>query len=387
MPALTDAVDVRSASGRPPARRYRFAFVLNTTIGNMTRYANLRKYAERDAEVDAHWVPVSIFPRSNEVVLSLLPRTFAMRWRILRQVLPTIVRLGRFDAVMLHLFEAEVVCAARRYLSRGPALISSTDEAPVVDRASYPLYPGEQRKSPRRQDFRLKLDRWRAGRIDAFIPFSAWGGRIFELGCGVPGERIHPIHVGLDLELWKGGGERGPRSGTPRILFVGTDFERKGGPNLLALFERRFSQRAELHIVSADAPESLPPGVVAYRNLTPNEPGLVELYGSCDFLVLPSNADLVPWSVLEAMSMRLPVISTNVGAVAEMVDDGVTGFVVPPGDSVALDRAIARLLDDSDLCRRMGAAGRARIERDFDAAVNVPRILSIMKATVDRRER
>src|SRR5436190_22909757 len=137
MPALTDAVDVRSGSGRPPARRYRFAFVLNTTIGNMTRYANLRKYAERDAEVDAHWVPVSIFPRSNEVVLSLLPRTFAMRWRILRQVLPTIVRLGRFDAVMLHLFEAEVVCAARRYLSRGPALISSTDEAPVVDRASY----------------------------------------------------------------------------------------------------------------------------------------------------------------------------------------------------------------------------------------------------------
>ena len=86
------------------------------------------------------------------------------------------------------------------------------------------------------------------------------------------------------------------------------------------------------------------------------------------------------------MSMRLPVISTNVGAVAEMVDDGVTGFVVPPGDSVALDRAIARLLDDSELCRRMGAAGRARIERDFDAAVNVPRILSIMKATVDRRE-
>ena len=370
-----------------PVRRYRFAFVLNTTIGNMTRYVNLRKFADRDVEVDAHWVPVSILPQATEVVLGMMPRIFALRWRILSQVLPTLLHLGRFDAVMLHLFQAEVACVARRYLSRGPALISSTDEAPVIDRETYPLYPQEQRKPLWRRDFRLKLDRSRAARIDGFIPFTAWGGRILELGCGVPRERIHPIHVGVDLERWSSVGGKVPHSGRPRILFVGTDFERKGGPSLLALFARRFAYCAELHIVSADAPEHLPPQTFAYRNFTPNDARLVELYGSCDFLVLPTKADLVPWSVLEAMSMRLPVISTNVGAIAELVDDGVSGFLVRPTDTDALDQAITRLLNDADLCLRMGAAGRSRIERDFDAAVNVPRILSVMKAIVNSRER
>ena len=227
----------------PPPRRYRFAFVLNTTIGNLTRYFNLRKFAERDPEVDGHWVPVHMVasPRA-EAFLRLLPRSVALRLRVAIQVFPTWVRLGRFDAVMLHVFEAEVACAVRSYLFRRPALISSTDEAPAVDRTTYPLYPHQQGKSQRREEFRLKLDRWRATRIDSFVPFTAWGGRILEQGCGVPGERIFPIHVGLDLEQWRPPGAASMREGRPRLLFVGTDFERKGGPLLLSVFERLLRQ-------------------------------------------------------------------------------------------------------------------------------------------------
>ena len=102
-------------------------------------------------------------------------------------------------------------------------------------------------------------------------------------------------------------------------------------------------------------------------------------------LVLPTNADLVPWSVLEAMAMQLPVVSTGVGAIPEIVVHDVTGFIVPAGDAEALANAIAGLLSDPDLRRTMGQRGRERIENDFDAAINVPRILAVMKSLADGR--
>jgi glycosyltransferase involved in cell wall biosynthesis len=166
---------------------------------------------------------------------------------------------------------------------------------------------------------------------------------------------------------------------------VGADFERKGGDLLLRVFEQHFSDSAELHIVSSQAPEDLPGRVHVHRDLGPNDARLIALYASCDLLVLPTNADLVPWSVLEAMAMQLPVVSTGVGAIPEIVVHDVTGFIVPAGDAEALANAIAGLLSDPDLRRTMGKRGRERIENDFDAAINVPRILAVMKSLADGR--
>ena len=117
--------------------------------------------------------------------------------------------------------------------------------------------------------------------------------------------------------------------------------------------------------------------------MQPNDARLIALYASCDLLVLPTNADLVPWSVLEAMADDLPVVSTGVGAIPEIVVHDVTGFIVPAGDGEALANAIAGLLSDPDLRRTMGQRGRERIENDFDAAINVPRILAVMKSLAD----
>ena len=113
---------------------------------------------------------------------------------------PALRTLAHQDVVMLHLFEAEITCVARSYLFRRPALVSSTDEAPIVDPDTYAVYPNQKSKPPWRRSFRLWLDRWRASRIDAFIPFTAWGGRILEDSCNVPREQIFPIHLGLNLE-------------------------------------------------------------------------------------------------------------------------------------------------------------------------------------------
>ena len=70
-------------------------------------------------------------------------------------------------------------------------------------------------------------------------------------------------------------------------------------------------------------------------------------------------------SVLEAMAAGLPVVASDVGGISELVVDGETGLLVPPGDAPALTRALAWLLEDRARRRRLGDAARARVVRDF----------------------
>jgi glycosyltransferase involved in cell wall biosynthesis len=87
-----------------------------------------------------------------------------------------------------------------------------------------------------------------------------------------------------------------------------------------------------------------------------------------DLLVLPSFAEGVPVVLMEAMASRIPVIASRVAGVPELVEDGVSGFVIPPGDLETLTGRLGTLLGDPDLRARMGEAGRARVEAEFDIA-------------------
>lgn len=101
--------------------------------------------------------------------------------------------------------------------------------------------------------------------------------------------------------------------------------------------------------------------------------------------VLPSYAEGMPMSLLEAMAAGIPTVSTAVGSVPEVVTDGVNGFLMAPGDIVALERLLRRLLHDPELAARLAAAARdtvrlrfaadsvlARLERVYAAAGLVP---------------
>ncbi len=91
-------------------------------------------------------------------------------------------------------------------------------------------------------------------------------------------------------------------------------------------------------------------------------------YNLCDFLAMPSvsmPADGLNVCVLDAMSCGKPVVGTTVAGNPLAIVDGMTGFLVPEREPAALAAAIARLMDDPDLRRRMGAAARMRIEDEL----------------------
>lgn len=97
----------------------------------------------------------------------------------------------------------------------------------------------------------------------------------------------------------------------------------------------------------------------------------------CDAFVLPSFAEGVPVVLMEAMAASRPVIATRVGGVGELVEEGQSGLLVPPGDENRLADAILRLAADPSLRQRMGQAGCAVVKAEFDVALEARRLLAL----------
>lgn len=102
-----------------------------------------------------------------------------------------------------------------------------------------------------------------------------------------------------------------------------------------------------------------------------------DLLAAADLLVLPSLFEGLPLSVLEAMAAQRPVVATAIGGTDEAVTHELTGLLVPPRDPTALASAIRRIRSDPALARRLAAAGRARVEREFSSAVTARSVMRI----------
>lgn len=93
-----------------------------------------------------------------------------------------------------------------------------------------------------------------------------------------------------------------------------------------------------------------------------------ELLAASDVFVLPSRWEGLPLAIIEAMMAGLPVVASRVGGVPELVENGVTGFLVPSGDAAALAKTIQELLGDKELRLRLGLAGREKAMKEFTLA-------------------
>jgi len=149
-----------------------------------------------------------------------------------------------------------------------------------------------------------------------------------------------------------------------RVLFMGADFPRKGGPLLLEAWrEASFADRAELDLVTGwplDA-AALPPGVRLVRDVVPYSPAWTELWRRADLFVMPSRHEAFGMVFQEAAAAALPAIATAINAIPELVESGTTGLLVRSDDRRDLVRALRTLVDTPALRFRLGAAARERM--------------------------
>lgn len=143
------------------------------------------------------------------------------------------------------------------------------------------------------------------------------------------------------------------------VVLVGRDLEADGA------YERVLRAEAE-RLGVADR--------VVFAGQRHDVPGLL---AGCDVFCLPSSAEGLPLVVLEAMAQARPVVATAVGGTPELVVDGQTGLLVPPGDVEALVRALDALLHDPERARVLGEAGRERVRAEFSADAAAARILGL----------
>jgi len=115
-----------------------------------------------------------------------------------------------------------------------------------------------------------------------------------------------------------------------------------------------------------------------------NQADVQKLLSAADVLVLPSYGEGMAMSVLEAMSFGLCVVCTPVGALAEVIEDGVSGLLVQPGDVEGLAKALRRTLDDPDLRRRLGEGARSRYRAGYDVRAYPERICAVFDLALAR---
>jgi glycosyltransferase involved in cell wall biosynthesis len=106
----------------------------------------------------------------------------------------------------------------------------------------------------------------------------------------------------------------------------------------------------------------------------------VDFLGTLDVFVLPSRAENFPIALLEAMSWALPSVATRVGGVAEMIEPGTSGLLVPPDDATALANAIEDLIDRPAWARGIGAAAAARVAGHYDPAEGGRSMVEVYRA-------
>jgi glycosyltransferase involved in cell wall biosynthesis len=229
----------------------------------------------------------------------------------------------------------------------------------------------------------------------AIFPLSERLRRSFVDDFGIVAERVHAIHAGPNLDIARLPEPRATRPGDrpPTVLFVGRQFQRKGGDLLLESFRRVRQRLPSARLLVAGLPRGFiaAPGVECLGDLDKSTVDgwgrLVDAYMSADVFALPTRFEPFGIVFVEAMHFGVPCIGPRACAVPEIVIDGETGFTVPVDDVDTLTDRLLRLLTDPDLARRMGAAGRARARDVFIWPRVVERMLSVMVPIVDAATR
>lgn len=340
----------------------RLAFCLEQTLGHRAHSRNIERALAQDR------------PSVEVINVEYREARAPLPWTV-RASLDARAQLRARPANDVTFFHTQTVALFAGQATRGHAYVVSLDATPLqVDGMArwYRHGIGPRPVEAVKHALHQRVLRKAAG----VVAWSEWTARSLVEDYGVPAERVHVVHPGAGAEFFR----IPPRteSRRPRILFVGGDFERKGGPSLLRAFTA-LQDRAELCVVTTAAVR-VPPGVRVIRNATPGSEELVSAYAEADIFCLPTLGDCTSVAIEEAMAAGCAVITTTVGSNATTVQDGSTGVLIPPGDDVELLHALSFLIEDAGARIDMGVAARQQASECYDAFANAQRLVSIMES-------
>lgn len=371
-----------SASGREggsgvlqPPQRVRALFVGSEYAGHKTRFLNLRATVEREGSLDARFVSITGRKAGGLIERMPLPRAVRRRLRPTLEAAP-FATLRRPDVIWTSATEVltPFLWAQAGPLRRPMVLDLDCTDDQLEEMAE--LYFARPPKSGFARWIARRQERLLWGATTVFAPWSNWAAQAL-MRAGIPEERIRVLPPGVDLDAWAVSTKRRNEERPLRLLFVGADFERKGGDLLLELLRGPLAGRFELDIVTK-AGIPAPPGVRVHR-AEPNSPALRKLFAEADLFVLPTRADCFGIAAVEAMAAGLPVIMGDVGAARDIVVDGETGWLVRPAADDLL-AALERAWRQRDVLPAMGERGRRRAEERFDGERNDREIISLLQA-------
>lgn len=254
----------------------------------------------------------------------------------------------------------------------------------------------------RRRKFQLMRRLYRPF-VSRYVALSGHLERYLTDAVHVPRARVERICNGVDTARFRpasGGRAALPGSpfGAPGEVLIGTVGRLqavKDQTNLVRAFAHLVGQRAPgadeaRLVVAGDGPlrgaveaEIRAGGVGDRVWLAGERTDVPDVMRSLDLFALPSLAEGISNTILEAMACGLPVVATDVGGNAELVDHGRTGTLVPRADYVALGDALASYVADIALRRRHGAAGRQRVETEFSLDGMVDRYAALYRNLID----
>ena len=253
---------------------------------------------------------------------------------------------------------------------------------PVVANIHHPLAIDRQNDLAQARDVRARMSRllwyprtmqhWVAARLDRIITGSDASADSVADAFGLARQRIQVIHDGVETDVF------GPMKDVPpepnNVLFVGNSEDRNKGIRYLLEALRLLRSHVPFHLTVVHRPGShqaprlakrlgLHGRVTFVHGLSTTE--LVHQYNRAQLLVSPSLYEGFGLPAAEALACGTPVVATTAGALPEIVEDGVSGLLVPAGDVAALAKAIRALLENPERCRMMGEAGARRIRERF----------------------
>lgn len=209
-------------------------------------------------------------------------------------------------------------------------------------------------------------------------------------------EKLEIVHCGIDLDTYLVT-DRTTNLGTDlppaKLLYVGRLAAEKGVPVLLRSLSllKEEGYNFELTLLGDGPDRTLLESLVKEHELGSmvhfggyaSQQSVRDTLLSSDIFILPSFAEGVPVSLMEAMACGIPVVGTNVGGVTELIKNGVSGMVVAPSDEIALKNAIAAYLTNPELRNQARIAGREAVEAEFNLKTEAKKLSQLFSRPQD----